>query len=222
MTKFAINVDNVSFDWCENNSILESCSLAVPEGEFWMLLGANGSGKSTLLKLLTNLLEPKSGSIKMGSPVGLVFQNPDRQLIMPTVGADIAFGLVAENLSLSETKSRISEALIAVNLLELEKKPIYALSGGQKQRIAIAGEVARKCSVLLLDEPTALLDHEAQIELVKGVRNLVRARKITALWVTHRLEELDYCDGAFLLEKGKVTQQGHPQMIKEQISYAKL
>ena len=79
MTKFAINVDNVSFDWCENNSILESCSLAVPEGEFWMLLGANGSGKSTLLKLLTNLLEPKSGSIKMGSPVGLVFQNPDRQ-----------------------------------------------------------------------------------------------------------------------------------------------
>jgi len=221
MTKFAINVDNVSFDWCENNSILESCSLAVPEGEFWMLLGANGSGKSTLLKLLTNLLEPKSGSIKMGSPVGLVFQNPDRQLIMPTVGADIAFGLVAENLSLSETKSRISEALIAVNLLELEKKPIYALSGGQKQRIAIAGEIARQCSVLLLDEPTALLDYEAQLELVKRVKNLVKTRKITALWVTHRLEELDYCDGAFLLEKGKVVQQGHPQIIKERISYTK-
>ena len=219
MTKFAINVDNVSFDWCENNSILESCSLAVPEGEFWMLLGANGSGKSTLLKLLTNLLEPKSGSIKMGSPVGLVFQNPDRQLIMPTVGADIAFGLVAENLSLSETKSRISEALIAVNLLELEKKPIYALSGGQKQRIAIAGEIARQCSVLLLDEPTALLDYEAQLELVKRVKKLVKTRKITALWVTHRLEELDYCDGAFLLEKGKVVQQGHPQIIKERISY---
>ena len=222
MTKFAINVDNVSFSWCKNSSILESCSLAVPQGEFWMLLGANGSGKSTLLQLLTNLLVPKSGTIKMSLPVGLVFQNPDRQLIMPTVGADIAFGLVSENLSFSETKLRISEALMAVNLLGLEKKPIYALSGGQKQRIAIAGEIARRCSILLLDEPTALLDHEAQLELVKGVRNLVKARKITALWVTHRLEELDYCDGAFLLEKGKVTQQGHPQIIKKQISYAKL
>ena len=104
-------------------------------------------------------------------------------------------------------------------MLELERRPIYALSGGQKQRIAIAGAIARHCSVLLLDEPTALLDPDTQIELVEQVQNLVKSRGITALWVTHRLEELNYCDGAFLLEGGKVVQKGDPQLIKEKISH---
>ena len=137
---------------------------------------------------------------------------------MPTVGADIAFGLVEENLPPLEVRYRVREALSAVNLLELERRPIYALSGGQKQRIAIAGAIARHCSVLLLDEPTALLDPDTQIELVEQVQNLVKSRGITALWVTHRLEELNYCDGAFLLEGGKVVQQGDPEMIKQRIS----
>ncbi|MDJ0846268.1 energy-coupling factor ABC transporter ATP-binding protein [Crocosphaera sp.] len=218
MTNFAINVDNISFSWHENAPVLNSCSLAVPEGEFWMLLGANGSGKSTLLRLLTNLLTPHNGTITMTPPVGFVFQNPDRQLVMPTVGADIAFGLVEENLPQLEMRCRVREALAAVNLLELERRPIYALSGGQKQRIAIAGAIARHCSVLLLDEPTALLDPDTQIELVEQVQKLVKSRGITALWVTHRLEELNYCDGAFLLEGGRVVQQGDPQLIKEKIS----
>ncbi len=218
MTNFAINVDKISFSWHEKASVLTSCSLAVPEGEFWMLLGANGSGKSTLLRLLTNLLTPQTGTITMTPPVGFVFQNPDRQLVMPTVGADIAFGLVEEKLPPVEVRSRVREALSAVNLLELERRPIYALSGGQKQRVAIAGAIARHCSVLLLDEPTALLDPDTQIELVEQVQKLVKSRGITALWVTHRLEELNYCDGAFLLEGGKVVQQGDPQLIKEKIS----
>ena len=218
MTNFAINVDNISFSWHENAPVLNSCSLAVPEGEFWMLLGANGSGKSTLLRLLTNLLTPHNGTITMTPPVGFVFQNPDRQLVMPTVGADIAFGLVEENLPQLEMRCRVREALAAVNLLELERRPIYALSGGQKQRIVIAGAIARHCSVLLLDEPTALLDPDTQIELVEQVQKLVKSRGITALWVTHRLEELNYCDGAFLLEGGRVVQQGDPQLIKEKIS----
>ncbi|MDJ0580830.1 energy-coupling factor ABC transporter ATP-binding protein [Crocosphaera sp.] len=219
MKNFAINVDNISFSWHEKAPVLNSCSLAVPEGEFWMLLGANGSGKSTLLRLLTNLLTPQNGTITMTPPVGFVFQNPDRQLVMPTVGADIAFGLVEEQLPPLEVRYRVREALSAVNLLELERRPIYALSGGQKQRIAIAGAIARHCSVLLLDEPTALLDPDTQIELVEQVQNLVKSRGITALWVTHRLEELNYCDGAFLLEGGKVVQQGDPQLIKAKISH---
>ncbi|MGB5594846.1 MAG: energy-coupling factor ABC transporter ATP-binding protein [Crocosphaera sp.] len=221
MSNFAINVDNISFSWHENAQVLNTCSLAVPEGEFWMLLGTNGSGKSTLLRLLTNLLTPQSGTITMTPPVGFVFQNPDRQLVMPTVGADIAFGLVAENLPPLEVRYRVREALTAVNLLELERRPIYALSGGQKQRIAIAGAIARHCSVLLLDEPTALLDPDTQLELVVQVQNLVKSRGITALWVTHRLEELNYCDGAFLLEGGRVVQKGDPQMLKEVISSQK-
>ena len=219
MTNFAINVDNISFSWHEKAQGLNSCSLGVPEGEFWMLLGANGSGKSTLLRLLTNLLTPQNGTITMTPPVGFVFQNPDRQLVMPTVGADIAFGLVEEKLPPPEVRNRVREALSAVNLLELERRPIYALSGGQKQRVAIAGAIARHCSVLLLDEPTALLDPDTQIELVEQVENLVKSRGITALWVTHRLEELNYCDGAFLLEGGRVVQQGDPQLIKAKISH---
>ncbi len=217
MTNFPIQVKDLSFSWHENAPVLRSCSLEVPEGEFWMLLGTNGSGKSTLLRLMTGLLTPQSGSIAMTPPVGFVFQNPDLQLVMPTVGADIAFGLVPEKLSTVEVRNRVREALSAVNLLELERRPIYALSGGQKQRIAIAGAIARHCRVLLLDEPTALLDADTQIELVVQVQRLVKSRGITALWVTHRLEELNYCDGAFLLKNGQVSDQGDPNDLKAKL-----
>ncbi|XLQ11309.1 MAG: energy-coupling factor ABC transporter ATP-binding protein [cyanobacterium endosymbiont of Epithemia adnata isolate EadnSB Bon19] len=214
MTNFAIQVKNLSFGWDKNSFVLQSCSLEVPEGEFWMLLGTNGSGKSTLLRLMTRLLTPQVGTIAMSPPVGFVFQNPDLQLVMPTVGADIAFGLVSEGLSPIEVRKRVQKALSAVNLLELERRPIYALSGGQKQRIAIAGAIARHCRVLLLDEPTALLDVNTQLELVIQVQQLVKSQGITALWVTHRLEELNYCDGAFLLENGKVIEKGDPMHLK--------
>ena len=137
---------------------------------------------------------------------------------MPTVGADVAFGLVDEGLSIVETRDRVREALETVNLLSLERRPIYALSGGQKQRLAIAGALARRCQVLLLDEPTALLDPESQLDLVNQVRALVKEKKLTALWVTHRLNELDYCDGALLLEKGRVAMQGNPQRLKRRLA----
>ena len=212
-----ISVKNLSFSWHQKAPVLKSCSLDIPRGQFWMLLGNNGSGKSTLLRLLVGLLSPNDGTFLLDEPVGFVFQNPDHQLVMPTVGADIAFGLVEEKLSISEIKIRVKDALQAVNLLELERRPIYALSGGQKQRIAIAGAIARHCQVLLLDEPTALLDPDSQIELVKQVQKLVKSRGITALWVTHRLEELDYCDGAFLLENGQVVDKGNPQLLKKQL-----
>ncbi|MGP0129255.1 MAG: ABC transporter ATP-binding protein [cyanobacterium endosymbiont of Rhopalodia musculus] len=217
MTNFAIQVKDLSFGWDQNSFVLQSCSLEVPKGEFWMLLGTNGSGKSTLLRLMTRLLTPQTGTIVMSPPVGFVFQNPDLQLVMPTVGADIAFGLVPERLSPIEVRKRVRKALSAVNLLELERRPIYALSGGQKQRIAIAGAIARHCQVLLLDEPTALLDVDTQLELVIQVQQLVKSQGITALWVTHRLEELNYCDGAFLLENGKVIDKGDPNHLKARL-----
>ncbi|VEP16256.1 Polyamine-transporting ATPase [Hyella patelloides LEGE 07179] len=213
----AITVEQLCFSWSSTAPVLQSCSLKVPEGEFWMLLGNNGSGKSTLLRLIAGLLSPDSGGVKINSPFGFVFQNPDRQLVMPTVAADIAFGLVKEKLSIVEVRDRVREALAAVNLLELERRPIYALSGGQKQRIAIAGALARHCHTILFDEPTALLDGDTQIELVEQVQNLVKTRGLTALWVTHRLEELDYCDGAFLLENGRVVAQGKPSILKEKV-----
>ncbi|MDJ0715526.1 MAG: ABC transporter ATP-binding protein [Prochloraceae cyanobacterium] len=210
----AIKVENLTFSWSQSATLIESCSLEVPQGEFWMLLGTNGSGKSTLLRLLARMLIPERGNIEIISPVGFVFQNPDHQLVMPTVGADVAFGLVAEKLSPVEVRMRVREALAAVNLSDLERRPIYALSGGQKQRIAIAGALARHSQVLLLDEPTALLDPDTQLELVAQVQSLVKNRNITALWVTHRLDELNYCDGAFLLEKGKLVDRGNPQRLR--------
>jgi energy-coupling factor transport system ATP-binding protein len=213
----AIQVQDLAFGWTPEKSILEACTLEVPKGEFWMLLGTNGSGKSTLLRLLAGLLQPIAGQISISPPIGFVFQNPDHQLVMPTVGADVAFGLVAEKLSVEENRQRVEEALSAVNLLSLQRRPIYALSGGQKQRVAIAGAIARHCEVLLLDEPTALLDPDSQLDLVAQVQALVKKRGITALWVTHRLDELEYCDGAFLLEQGKVVDQGNPERLKQRM-----
>ena len=216
-----IRVDDVWFSWLSQTKVLSGCSLEVPQGEFWMLLGNNGSGKSTLLRLLAGLLVPDRGSIIMPYKTGFVFQNPDHQLVMPTVGADIAFGLVDENLSLVGVKERVRSALDAVNMIDFERRPIHALSGGQKQRIAIAGAIARNCEVIMFDEPTALLDPDTQLELVAQVKNLVKERNLTALWVTHRLEELDYCDGAFLLEGGKVLAKGDPQNLKQKLLAAK-
>lgn len=217
MSQWAIDVQDLCFSWQTDHTILDRCSLQIPRGEFWMLLGANGSGKSTLLRTLAGLLQPQSGQVQMQQPLGFVFQNPDHQLVMPTVGADIAFGLVEEALSCPQVNVRIDEALEAVNLLHLKRRPIYALSGGQKQRIAISGAIARHCSVLLLDEPTALLDPESQFDLVTQVKRLVQRTGLTALWVTHRLEELDYCDGAILLEQGKVVQSGAPSDLKARL-----
>jgi len=217
MTAAGIEVNNLNFFWPNGEQVIKSCSLKVPKGEFWMLLGTNGSGKSTLLRLIAGLLAPQSGEVMVLPPVGFVFQNPDHQLVMPTVGADVAFGLVAEKLLPAMVKARVEEALGAVNLLSLQRRPIYALSGGQKQRVAIAGAIARHCDVLLLDEPTALLDPDSQLDLVASVRNLVKSRGITALWVTHRLEELDYCDGAFLLEKGCLVDAGEAERLKQRL-----
>ncbi|WP_421658200.1 energy-coupling factor ABC transporter ATP-binding protein [Leptothermofonsia sp. ETS-13] len=216
----AIQVENLCFSWHNGDTVLDACSLEVPEGEFWMLLGTNGSGKSTLLKLLVGLLQPQAGKIHSLSPIGFVFQNPDHQLVMPTVGADVAFGLADEHLPPHQIRQRVEEALDAVNLLDLQRRPIYALSGGQKQRVAIAGAIARHCKVLLLDEPTALLDPDSQLDLVEQVQHLVKSQGLTALWVTHRLGELDYCDGAFLLEQGKVVDQGNPQHLRQRLMQA--
>jgi energy-coupling factor transport system ATP-binding protein len=217
LTLPAIEVKDLSFAWKSGKTVLDCCSLSVPKGEFWMLLGTNGSGKSTLLRLIAGLLTPQVGSIDIAGGLGIVFQNPDCQLVMPTVGADVAFGLVAEQLTMPQVRHRVAEALTAVNLVDLIRRPIYALSGGQKQRVAIAGAIARQIEVILFDEPTALLDPDAQLDLVVRVRELVKSRGLTALWVTHRLEELDYCDGAFLLEHGKLVDRGNPDRMRQRL-----
>ncbi len=215
----SICVRNLSFAWSESATVLHDLSFTVPKGELWMLLGSNGSGKSTLLQLLVNLLPvPETATIELVRPVGFVFQNPDRQLVMPSVGADVAFGLASENLSAAAVRERVLTALIQVGLAEMARRPIYALSGGQKQRVAIAGALARQSQVLLLDEPTALLDPDSQLTLVAQVRSLVDQLGITALWVTHRLDELAYADQALILDRGCCRFQGSPQAVRQQLT----
>jgi energy-coupling factor transport system ATP-binding protein len=216
-TDAAIDIQNLSFSWPSGVSVLRDLSLTVPQGELWMLLGTNGSGKSTLLRLIAGLFAPTAGRIQVQGKIGFVLQNPDHQLVMPSVGADIAFGLVSEKLPYPEVRQRVQESLAAVNLELLIRRPIYALSGGQKQRVAIAGVIAQRSAVLLFDEPTALLDPDAQLDLVAQVRDLVKARGLAALWVTHRLEELDYCDGAFLLENGELVDRGDPDRLRHRL-----
>ncbi|XP_042493318.1 ABC transporter I family member 10 [Macadamia integrifolia] len=185
--------------------ILKDCSLRIPSGQLWMLLGPNGCGKSTLLKVLAGLLNPTSGTAYVRRPKSFVFQNPDHQVVMPTVEADVAFGLGKFNLTQDEVRSRVAKALDAVGMSDYLQRPVQTLSGGQKQRVAIAGALAEACKVLLLDELTTFLDENDQIGVINAVKSsLAASGDVTALWVTHRLEELEHADGAVYMEDGKV------------------
>ncbi len=220
MPEMAIRVEQLTFAWPDRPPVLQECSFTIPRGQLWMLLGPNGSGKSTLLQLLSGSLtypQPLAGHLEINGRLGYVFQNPDHQLFMPTVGADVAFGLGAEPLTLAEIRQRVETALGQVGLGHMIRRPIHGLSGGQKQRVAVAGALARRSQVLLLDEPTALLDPDSQADLVQCIRQLVDQDGITALWVTHRLSELEWADGAIFLSEGQVRQQGSAQQVRQQI-----
>lgn len=194
--------------------ILKDCSLSVPSGQLWMLLGPNGSGKSTLLKILAGLLCPNTGSFYVKKPKSFVYQNPDHQVVMPTVEADVAFGLGKFNLTMDEIRPRVAKALDTVGMYEYLQKPVHTLSGGQKQRVATAGALAESCKVLLLDELTTFLDENDQIGVIKALKNSIDAsNEITALWVTHRLEELEYADGAIYMEDGRIIMQSDASIV---------
>jgi energy-coupling factor transporter ATP-binding protein EcfA2 len=206
----------VSGDRGEDIVVLRGCSLQIPEGEFWMLLGPNGCGKSTLLKVLTGLLRPNRGKLFIVGPRSFVFQNPDHQVVMPTAEADVAFGLGHLELTDEEVKTRVYTSLEAVGMGEYGQRPVQTLSGGQKQRVAIAGALAESSRVLLLDELTTFLDEADQIGVLEAVRSVVGG-SVTALWVTHRLEELDYADGAVYMENGRVVLSGSVDDVKRYI-----
>ncbi|XP_062096509.1 ABC transporter I family member 10 [Humulus lupulus] len=214
----AIDGRNLSFSIATKQGqtvpILKDCSLRIPLGQFWMLLGPNGCGKSTLLKILAGLLSPTKGAVFVEMPKSYVFQNPDHQVVMPTVEADVAFGLGKFDLTCDEVKLRVSKALDAVGMLSYQQRSVQTLSGGQKQRVAIAGALAEACKVLLLDELTTFLDETDQLGVIKAVRNsLDSSEDVTALWVTHRLEELEYADGAVYMENGRVVKHGAAKTI---------
>lgn len=201
----ALVAEGLCLTWANGSQALNHCDLRLPGSGLWMLVGGNGSGKSTLLRLLAGLLEPSSGHVRLTLKPALVFQNPDHQLLLPSCGTDLQLGL-AQDLAPEQRQGRLAAALAQVGLGGFEGRPIHTLSGGQKQRLAIAGALAGDASLLLLDEPTALLDPESQGEVLQLIDRLCHRpdRPLTALWITHRLEELDHCDAAAEMERGLI------------------
>ena len=198
-------VEDLTFCWPTGQPALRHCNLRIPRAGLWMLVGSNGSGKSTLLRCIAGLLQPQEGRINTVLRPALVFQNPDHQLLLPSCGSDLMIGLRGA-MGTEQRQQAVLQALGQVGLLGFEQRPIHTLSGGQKQRLAIAGTLAAHADLLLLDEPTALLDPESQREVLHLIRRLCNdpEKPLTALWITHRLEELDLCDGAALMAGGLV------------------
>ena len=196
----SLRIDHLRLRWPGGPVVLDGCNLELRRHGLWMLVGANGSGKSTLLRVIMGLIQPDSGRVECPRPVSLVFQNPDHQLLLPSCGADLQLGM-PDQLSPGQRQERVGTALERVGLQGFAQRPIHTLSGGQKQRLAIAAALASDSDLLLLDEPTALLDPRSQQEVLMLVRRLC-SEGLTALWVTHRLEELACCDGAFPMRQG--------------------
>ena len=195
-----LRISDLRLRWPSGVVALDGCNLELSHHGLWMLVGANGSGKSTLLRVIMGLIQPDSGRVECSHPSSLVFQNPDHQLLLPSCGSDLQLGMPSQ-LSPAQRQERLRTALERVGLQGFAQRPIHTLSGGQKQRLAIAAALASDSGLLLLDEPTALLDPQSQQDVLTLVRNLC-SEGLTALWITHRLEELDYCDGAFPMNQG--------------------
>ena len=221
----AISFEDVSFAY-EENFLFEHLNFEVEEGEFVAVLGQNGSGKSTLARLCDGLLTADKGKISVfGKPVegkklydirkevGIVFQNPDNQAVASIVEDDVAFG--AENIALprKEIKERIDFALNAVGIPDLREAMVSRLSGGQKQRVAIAGVLALKPKIMILDEATAMLDPRGRQEICDVVKKLHKEEGITVLFVTHFMEEALLADRAIVMNQGKIVMNASPKEI---------
>ena len=214
---------------------LNNINLEIKEGEFISIIGSNGSGKSTLARHLNCLLIPTSGNIwvdgmntndrdkmwNIRQKVGMVFQNPDNQIVATTVEDDIAFGL--ENIGINEEvmKKRIKWALQIVEMEEYRKSEPHLLSGGQKQRVAIAGSIAMHSSYLVLDEPTAMLDPRGRKEVMNVIKKLNREENVTIIYITHLMEEAAESNKIIVLDNGEIALTGKPQEIFIQVDILK-
>lgn len=222
-----ISVSNVSFSYDDGTPALEGVSLDVPKGEFLCIVGHNGSGKSTLAKMLNGLLLPSSGTVTVAGMdtadnehildirrlVGMVFQNPDNQIVTTVVREDVAFG--PENLGVptEEMAVRVDEAIKAVGMESYAESAPHMLSGGQKQRIAIAGMLAMDPDVLVLDEATAMLDPMGRRDILRIVRELHDKKGITVIMITQYMEEAVGADRVIVMNGGHIVMEGTPAEV---------
>ncbi len=232
MNDTIISVKDVSFTYEEaSEPALTGVTLDVKRGEFLAVLGHNGSGKSTLAKLLNALYLPTAGHVTVcgyntadeahlwdiRQQAGMIFQNPDNQIVATVVREDFAFGL--ENLGVphADMVQRIDEALAAVRMTDYADSAPHMLSGGQKQRVAIAGILAMQPSVIIADEATAMLDPSGRKEVLKTIKRLNREKGITVVWITHFMEEAAQADRIIVMNKGQSVLSGTPREVFEQV-----
>ncbi len=242
MQDIMISVKDVTFTYDETDGdaaqasapvtrALDGVSMDVRRGEFLVVLGHNGSGKSTLAKLLNALYLPTSGTVTVAGmdtadeshlwdvrqKAGMIFQNPDNQIVATVVREDVAFGL--ENLGVphDEMVRRIDEALAAVRMTDYADSAPHMLSGGQKQRVAIAGILAMQPSVIIADEATAMLDPSGRAEVLSTIRRLNREKGITVVWITHFMEEAAQADRIVVMNRGQSVLTGTPREVFDQV-----
>lgn len=217
------------------NKAIDNINLEINKGDFIAILGANGSGKSTFAKHINAILYPTEGSLWVNGmntaeeknlwdirqTAGMVFQNPDNQIIATIVEEDVAFG--PENLGI-ETKEiwrRVEESLRAVGMLQFRHMSPNKLSGGQKQRVAIAGIMAMRPECIILDEPTAMLDPSGRKEVISTIYELNKKEKVTVILITHHMDEVIYADKVFVMEKGHIVMEGTPRQIFSRVDEIK-
>ena len=226
--KSIIDVKNLSFRYKESQEYYDVTDITfhVKRGEWLSIVGHNGSGKSTTVRLIDGLLEAESGEIVIDGQrlteeniwnirrqIGMVFQNPDNQFVGATVEDDVAFGLENQGLSRQEMQKRVEEALDLVGMLDFKKREPARLSGGQKQRVAIAGVVALRPAILILDEATSMLDPEGRRELIETVKGIRKDYDMTVISITHDLEEVAMSDRVLVMKKGEIESTSSPREL---------
>ena len=238
MSEPFIKIENLSYlyedDSVDNSPALEGLSLEITKGEFVAVLGHNGSGKSTLAKLLNMILTPTKGKIiidgkditsealsdddvlSLRRTVGMVFQNPDNQLVATIVEDDVAFGLENLGIPSDEIRRRVDEALSDFGMLEYAKHEPHRLSGGQKQRVAIAGVMAMRPECVIFDESTAMLDPLGRKEVLDSILKLNREKQVTVIMITHYMDEAALADRIVVLNDGKMLIDGTPSEVFEE------
>ena len=226
-----IDIADARFAYDGEHEVLHGVNLQIEEGSYVVILGHNGSGKSTLAKHLNAILLPTEGKVlidgidtadennllKIRSTVGMVFQNPDNQIVANVVEDDVAFA--PENLGVepAEIRERVDNALKAVDMYEFRLHAPHLLSGGQKQRVAIAGVIAMQPEVIVLDEPTAMLDPKGRREVIDTVTKLCREKGITIVLITHHMSECIDADRLIVMSNGDVVADGTPQDVFSQV-----
>ncbi|VTS47706.1 cobalt transporter ATP-binding subunit [Streptococcus porcinus] len=223
-----IEVKNIKFKYQESqeNYTLNDVSFHVKRGEWLSIIGHNGSGKSTSVRLLNGLLVAESGSIQVDGDylteanvweirekIGMVFQNPDNQFVGATVEDDVAFGLENKGVPHEEMVERVDQALKLVGMAEFKTREPARLSGGQKQRVAIAGAIAMRPMIIILDESTSMLDPKGRIELIKTIQSIRKDYQLTVISITHDLDEVELSDRVLVMKNGQVESSSTPKEL---------